>query len=250
VLEQAELRRWAAAFGVAAAQIRKDHLISHLLAGLSQSSIAESAVFFGGTALARTHLTDGRVSEDIDLWAESSQRVFALLVDEMPRLVRREYPGLTIDADMAASGNAVARDGTSVRLQVVGYGAEYRRCIRVERRAIALRYGDLPDQAELLVPDRSSLVALKHMAWAERMAPRDLVDLNGLASIGAIDIDAESVVECLRGSGVRPAEYGRIGDGARRAWEADLAHQMTDPPDPDTALARVRQAWAGALRWQ
>ncbi len=70
MLEQQELRLWAARFGVAPEQIRKDHLISHLLAGVAHSTVARRAIFFGGTALARTHLGDRRVSEGIDLWSE------------------------------------------------------------------------------------------------------------------------------------------------------------------------------------
>jgi hypothetical protein len=107
VLDQQELSLWAARFGVAPAQIRKDHLISHLLAGIGHSAAVERAVFFGGTALARTHLGDRRVSEDIDLWAESARDVFTVLADELPRYVRREYPGLRIEGDSPTMGNAV-----------------------------------------------------------------------------------------------------------------------------------------------
>ncbi len=46
-------------FGVAAAQVRRDHLISHLLVALSRS-LADEVVFFGGTALARGLVPDGR----------------------------------------------------------------------------------------------------------------------------------------------------------------------------------------------
>lgn len=109
MLDQPELSLWEARFGVAPEQIRKDHLISHLLAGVARGTVAERAVFFGGTALARTHLGDRRISEDIDLWAAPAQEVFAILADELPRHVRREYPGLRIERDSPATGTAVAR---------------------------------------------------------------------------------------------------------------------------------------------
>lgn len=58
----------AAPFGAAPEQVERDHLISHLLAALS-ARFTDRLHFIGGTALARTHLTDGRLSEDIDLVA-------------------------------------------------------------------------------------------------------------------------------------------------------------------------------------
>ncbi len=249
MLDQQELRLWAARLGVAPEQIRKDHLISHLLAGIAHSTVAGRAIFFGGTALARTHLGDRRVSEDIDLWAEPAQEVFSALADELPRHVRREYPGLRIERDSPAIGNVIARDGTQVRLQVVAYGAEHHRCVELERRDIDLRYTDLQQEAELTVPTRSSFVAMKHLAWADRTAPRDLVDLAGFASIGALDAEADAIVACLRGFGVNFRDIDRLPDRTRRAWIVDLAHQMGQPPDPDHALDAVQEAWARSLGW-
>ncbi|MEA3511532.1 MAG: nucleotidyl transferase AbiEii/AbiGii toxin family protein [Actinomycetota bacterium] len=249
MLEQQELRLWEARFGVAPEQIRKDHLISHLLAGIAHSTVAGRAIFFGGTALARTHLGDRRVSEDIDLWAEPTQEVFSALADELPRHVRREYPGLRIERDSPAMGNVIARDGTQVRLQVVAYGAEHNLCVELERRDIDLRYTDLQQEAELTVPTRSSFVAMKHLAWADRTAPRDLVDLVGLASIGALDAEADAIVDCLRGFGVRFRDIDRLPDRTRRSWVVDLAHQMGQPPDPNHALSAVQEAWARSLGW-
>lgn len=250
MLDQEELNRWAVRFAVAHEQIKKDHLISHLLTGIAQSAVAGRVTFLGGTALARTHLGDRRMSEDIDLWAEPAQEIFDALVDELPRQVRREYPGIRIERVSPAVGNVVARDGTQVRIQVVAYGAEYQRCVELEDRTIDLRYKDLPNEAVLTVPARSSFVAMKHLAWSERAAPRDLVDLAGFAAIGALDGQADSVVKCLRGFGVRPHDVDRIPGRTRRAWTVDLAHQMGQPPDPDDALTAVQEAWIRSLKWQ
>ena len=67
-----ELESVATQFGVARGQVERDHLISHLLGYLS-THFADRIVFIGGTALARTHLVDGRLSEDIDLIAVGSR---------------------------------------------------------------------------------------------------------------------------------------------------------------------------------
>jgi predicted nucleotidyltransferase component of viral defense system len=79
-------------FGVATTQVRRDHLISHLLGALSEHA-ADLVVFFGGTALSRTFAPNGRLSEDIDLIATGSRRdVAAVLEDRLPRATRREFP--------------------------------------------------------------------------------------------------------------------------------------------------------------
>jgi predicted nucleotidyltransferase component of viral defense system len=62
-----------ATLGVAEAQVRRDHAISHILAALSRHR-SEDLIFFGGTALSRTYLLDKRLSEDIDLIAVDHPR--------------------------------------------------------------------------------------------------------------------------------------------------------------------------------
>lgn len=56
-------------FSVDMEQVRRDHLISHLLGAIAAGVPTDEVVFFGGTALSRTYLTDARLSEDIDLIA-------------------------------------------------------------------------------------------------------------------------------------------------------------------------------------
>jgi hypothetical protein len=60
-------------FGGARGQVRRDHLISHLLAAIGTNA-ADQVIFFGGTALSRTIAPDGRLSEDIDLIALGRRR--------------------------------------------------------------------------------------------------------------------------------------------------------------------------------
>ncbi len=87
----------ATQFGVSAEQVERDHLISHLLAFLSRD-FGDRIHFIGGTALARTHLPDGRLSEDIDLVAVGSRRDVANDLDaSLPRAVARTHGRLTIE---------------------------------------------------------------------------------------------------------------------------------------------------------
>src|SRR5437762_3487194 len=104
MLEQAEMERVAAQFGVSEAQVRRDHMISHILMGLAALDLP--ITFFGGTALARTHLTDpergARLSEDIDLYCTDRRAIASTLDDRLPRLLRREFPGTTWDPPLSA----------------------------------------------------------------------------------------------------------------------------------------------------
>lgn len=49
-LDQDEARAVAARFGVAIEQVRRDHLLSQVLAAISNAH-ADRVIFFGGTAL-------------------------------------------------------------------------------------------------------------------------------------------------------------------------------------------------------
>lgn len=109
-LASADLRATMAEFGVAEHQVRRDHVISHALAALSQIDDAR-LIFFGGTALARTHLPDLRLSEDIDLIALSPRAALAadiqdVLIARLGRAVGA--PEFSVAADEAAATVAAA----------------------------------------------------------------------------------------------------------------------------------------------
>ena len=91
MLDPVEGAEVAVMFGVADEQVRRDHLISHLLAALARH-LPDAVVLFGGTALARTHLPQGRLSEDLDLIAVPSRSaVAATLEATLLDAVRREF---------------------------------------------------------------------------------------------------------------------------------------------------------------
>jgi hypothetical protein len=84
-------------FGVAPEQVERDHLITHLLGFLSER-FGDRIHFIGGTALARTHLPSGRLSEDIDLIAVDSRRTVAEELDDtLPRAVARTHGRLALE---------------------------------------------------------------------------------------------------------------------------------------------------------
>lgn len=183
-LSLADLRRETERFGVAEQQVRRDHVISHMLAAIS-TCCADDVIFFGGTALSRTHLAHARLSEDIDLIATTSRtEILPRLVHMLTSALKRTHgrptwtPGFT-DRDTDAAVLSTA--GTQVKLQVLR--GEHYSTWPVERRVIEQRYADAPP-ASLIVPTLPSFVAWKTAAWTDRGAPRDLYDLWALNEIG------------------------------------------------------------------
>jgi hypothetical protein len=245
MLRREELASWTATFRVADEQVRRDHLISHVLAALARLDDG-GVVFYGGTALARTHLTRYRLSEDIDLLVWPRREWASRIETELPRALRRQFgavrwdPGPTL---LAEPGSARLVAGPlSLRVQLITLDAERRRW-PTERRDLEMRYSDCP-RVQLHVPTLAAFSAMKTVSWAERHAPRDLADLAGLAGLAAFDSAGAALVHDM--TGWRPASwvFAEIPDETRRTWDTELGHQMAQPPDPDDCLAAVRSAWS------
>lgn len=114
-----------------------------MLAFLS-SSVGDQVQFIGGTALARTHLPAGRLSEDIDLIAIGDRKSVAATLDsDLPRALSRSHGRLTLDpilGSVASTQPATLRSpgGLSVRIQLLS--AHDRVVWPSERRVMVQRY--------------------------------------------------------------------------------------------------------------
>lgn len=245
MLDPAEAATVAAQFGVSELQVRRDHLISHLLVVLGRR-FTDDVVFFGGTALARTYLPAGRLSEDLDLITIPPR---AQIVAEVERAlatgVRREYGQLSwVPSLTAVTGSAPAtlrsRDGLQVRVQLLdplGY----------PRWPTALtllheRYPDVP-ATTLRVPTLASFAAAKTAAWHDRRAARDLYDLWGLAGLGALDAEAAALFAQFGPTGRPPAPWMFDRAPAIEDWRVQLGAQTRIAAEPDEALSVVKRAW-------
>lgn len=248
MLDPDEQQAVAAQFGATAEQVRRDHLISHILAALSQHT-ADQVLFFGGTALSRTLVPDGRLSEDIDLIAlDNRSHTAALLERELPRALRHEYPDATWQPPLTrvrGSDPAILHtpDGTVVRIQLLsrtGYPTWPTR-----HADLVQRYSDAPP-ATLTVPTAPAFVAWKTIAWLDRHTPRDLYDLWLLAGAGHVTADAAALF----------AEHGPTNRAPRPEhftpaptddqWRRELAEQTHLTITADDALAHVHHAWRHA----
>lgn len=248
MLDPDELSRVAADFGADDDQVRRDHLISHILHALATHA-ADHLMFFGGTALARTYLSTGRLSEDIDLSCHNLTAVAEKIHHRLPRALRREFPSTTwvtsltrrLDIDPAL---LQTRDGIQVRIQLLS--AEHRFAWPSELRTIDVRYSDVPTTT-LRVPTLPAFVAMKTIAWADRRAERDLYDLDALARIGAITEESADLAFAATGVHVAPHMFAQPPD--ERQWAQQLAHQTARLPTPAACLSRVRAQYAQVMRW-
>ncbi|WP_182357694.1 nucleotidyl transferase AbiEii/AbiGii toxin family protein [Tomitella gaofuii] len=235
----------ATRFGVAPEQVERDHLISHLLAVLSDR-FADRLHFIGGTALARTHLPNGRLSEDIDLVAGGDRTALAAELDAaLPRAVARTFGRLAWEPALGAvrdsdSAHLRTAGGLSVKIQLLS--AKGRTLWPVERRHLEQRYSDAPP-ARLAVPTRTAFAASKTATWHDRSAARDLWDLWALAEIGAIDDEAAAMFARHGPTNHPPSRHMFLAAPREEEWTAQLAGQTRLRISASEALITVRDAW-------
>jgi predicted nucleotidyltransferase component of viral defense system len=248
-MDSDERDRIADRFGVGPRQVERDHLVSHLLAFLSER-FGDRIHFIGGTALARTYLPDGRLSEDIDLIAIGERKALAAELDAaLPRAVARALGRLTLEPALANVADTVpavlhSDDGLSVRVQLLS--ARQRVLWPTERHVLVQRYRDAPP-AELEVPTLPAFAASKTATWADRRAPRDLWDLWALSIIGAIDEAAADLYRRLGPTNRPPAPNLFDRAPSQAEWQSQLAGQTRLRVSGSEALAVVRDAWARAI---
>lgn len=239
----------ATQFGVSAEQVERDHLISHILAFLSRE-FGDRVHFIGGTALARTFLPDGRLSEDIDLIAVGRRADVARELDRaLPRAVERSHGRLAVEPALSAAADTLPvllrpSDGRPVRLQLLS--ARDRVVWPTERRDLFQRYADAP-AAELLVPTLPAFVASKTATWTDRHAARDLWDIWALSRLGAIDADAAALFRRYGPTNKAPTLHMFHRAPTDAEWQAQLAGQTRLTVSAAEALVAVRKAWRQAV---
>lgn len=251
-----DLAEVSTAYGVAEGQVRRDHLISHVLRAVA--ALDSPVVFFGGTALARTHLTTaasgGRLSEDVDLYTDDRKGVAAALDAKLLHRLRREFPRSRWEPGLSGirsvdPAQLVTEDGLRLRVQLLDVGNGHPEWKRwpTERAPIELRYRDVPGPVELRVPTLAAFVAMKVSAYADRHAPRDLFDLWALARIGAVTPEVSTLVREVTGTTPAPHLFATLPP---MEWEEQLAHQAAVVPSPQVCLDTVREVFATALGWE
>jgi predicted nucleotidyltransferase component of viral defense system len=236
--------RIARQFGVAFEQVRRDHLISLTLAALKP--LRSQLVFFGGTALARSYLPQGRMSEDIDLIAVGPRGDVA---DALVRAVNRglrathgtvQWSRPLTEVRGVDPVTVSTDDAISVRIQLlgpVGYPPWPTAPTQVFQR-----YDDAPP-VTLIMPTRAAFAAWKTVAWTDRHAARDLWDLWALAGVGAIDAEAGRLFAEHGPTLAPPKSWMFTTAPTAEQWREQLASQTILTVTPEQALTAVRAAW-------
>ena len=242
---------WAGRFGVADAQVRRDHLLSHLLWAVAADA-ADAVVLIGGTALCRTHLTQApwvRLSEDLDLLVVAEHTTTAARLErQLLHGIRREFPDaawLLSPTRVRAPTPAQLTSGTeSIRVQMLPASGGWWAWTQIphELRAVDLRYDDTPGSVDLQVPTLEAFAAMKLAAWEDRQAPRDLFDLAGLTTLDAFNaetLDAFGHI-CARAPDLR--RYEGLPAATRLSWQFELGHQIRQLLDAPACLQMVANA--------
>ena len=235
-------------FGVALEQVRRDHVISHILAALSAPGLADEFTFYGGTALSRTLLPRLRLSEDIDLIAQRARRSTAEDIENtIEKALARTHGKVAWEPRLSATTgakSAVLRTDYGVVIRIQMMKQIDLPSWPTHKQQLLQRYADARP-AKLRVFTPSAFAAAKTLAWMDRRASRDLYDLWALALLGLIDAQAADVYRRY-GNGAIPGAWMFRDASDEDAWNVALAHQGRVRVNPADALRVVCASWAGA----
>lgn len=246
---QDDLDAVAAKFNVGDEQVKRDHLISHILGALTTMDSADDLLFFGGTALSRTHLPNLRLSEDIDLITRGNRRESAEAIqDAISRGLQRTHGAVDWSPALTATSGSepatlITPDGTRVQVQLLS--SDGYENWPTEKVPLIQRYADAPP-ATLTTFTPTAFAAVKTSTWASRFAPRDLYDTWALGEHGYITPEAAALYRRYGPTGGNPSGHIFREAPSEAAWVDALEHQADIQIGPDEALERVKFFWAKA----
>lgn len=241
MLDPSESQNVQNLFSATEPQVSRDHAISHVLAVLQR--INTELVFFGGTALSRTFLTEGRLSEDIDLYSADRQALCREL-DKLPGLLKEEFPQATwnvMPSQTVDPQSSLLVCDSSIQIKVQAVDTRTRGWSKVPTALTEIhqRYSDVPS-TKLFAPTFDGFVAMKALVWCDRRSARDLFDLESLSHQGEVTESARELIDQLRGFRLsRGMMMGRVVG----LWHEELAHQTKLEKTEDECLQRVLAWW-------
>jgi predicted nucleotidyltransferase component of viral defense system len=246
MIERRVLERRAGELGIAIRHVELDYVLHHLLAGFARDP--GQLVFRGGTALARVHWPDFRISEDLDFIAADGVPDFAR---QAGRVVAIAADDMGFEAELDVGGWRDDRLRATVRW-ITGWGTQSELLIDVvrgQRTALPpltlpldLRYPDLDTDPVPTIPalQLDEILANKWLMLDDREEPRDLFDLWWALTEERVPFDTIAVAHRVAyGYPPMPASIERAARLEGR-WEQRLAHQMHDLPPFTAALDEVR----------
>jgi hypothetical protein len=246
MLIDSDRERVKAEFSADDSQVERDHLISHILAELS-TGMRQQLKFYGGTALSRSYLPHGRLSEDVDLIAVGPRPAIAgQVLEVLTRGLAREFgrPSFSPLLTEARSVTPIVMkvpSGPQVQLQLLP--SNHYPAWPFHVMTLQDRYSDC-GPASLSIPTRDSFVAWKTTAFMDRRASRDLWDLAALAELDAFTPEAARLFTQFGLLRSLPSDSTIPPAPDEPAWERDLAHQTRLAITAEQARTRVVDAWS------
>lgn len=246
MLDPRESQKIRNLFSANEAQVSRDHAISHVLAALQR--VTTEMVFFGGTALSRTFLTAGRLSEDIDIYSPD-RRALCQELDDFPKLIKEEFPqaiwnvmpSKTVDPQ---SSLLICDSFIQIKVQAVDSQTHGWSKVPKNLTLIHQRYSDVP-ATKLFAPTFDGFVAMKALVWFDRHAARDLFDLEGLSHQGQVTDGARELINQMRGFRL---SSGMMNGRVVGLWKEELSHQTKLTISEEECRARVLEWWGTSER--
>jgi len=236
-------------YGADDEQIARDHLISHLLGVLSEF-MGEQVRFYGGTALSRSFLPLGRLSEDIDLIAVGDRNQTAQDLQEiLDSQLARQFGRPTFTPPIASTNSSqpsVISFPSGVKIQIQVLPRNHYPDWPFEMVELEQRYSDAKP-AVLSIPTRAAFVAWKTTTFFDRIAPRDLWDLATLATQGAFNSEAVTLYKKYGFSSQLPTSSTFPLAPLEANWIFELSHQTQLTITAEQARETVIRAWNDAL---
>ena len=246
MLIDSDRERVKAEFAADDSQVERDHLISHILAELS-NGMQQKLKFYGGTALSRSYLPHGRLSEDVDLIAvgprpEIAGQVLQVLTRGLAReFGRPSFSPLLTEVPGVMPVVMKVPSGPQVQLQLLPNNHYPAWPFHV--MTLQDRYSDC-SPASLSIPTLDAFVAWKTSTFMDRRASRDLWDLATLAELDAFTPEAARLFTQLGPMRSLPSDSTIPPAPDEAAWERDLAHQTRLAITAKEARTRVVNAWS------
>lgn len=241
--------------------IELDYALGWFLSELARHPFNEKLAFKGGTALRRCHIGEYRFSEDLDFTLLTDDSVDAIRVafDEIGAKVREQtgMPFAFARPDKQPHQNSHTFFMTFTG--PMGRAREFKVDItktevivdKLERKAVLKTYDafDFPADRAVQVYSIAEVVTEKILALTDpkRSQPRDLYDLwyledNNLVDLPSLD-DAIAKKLKFRGRSAEDlsANFEKKENVLKAAWKNRLDAQMTETPEFEDVLRRVRQ---------
>jgi len=237
-MDAKELNRKALLAGVPRAIMEKDYVLSALLFGISNSPLASTLSFKGGTALKKIYFPNARFSEDLDFSVLSGSE--SEITSSLKKLFEnKETSGIRfmeIERISSRAGLRLAIKYVSMLNQVqrIRFDFSFRENLAAKPQEMELIDNHGFGKGKLLAMPLEELFAEKIHALASRVAPRDLYDVWFLLKNG-IELN-KAFVE--RKYSYYNEKYdvekleGKL-EGFREKWNQDLHQFMAKVPDFD-----------------